>query len=554
MNKIMNFVEKSEVWIFYVFLLTFTLSIRKVLFFYPIRGKFNEYSGIYFYLSDLFVWGILGLAGISILCNKILLKSRYRIDMLPYLKQKTIIFPLLLVILSFFSVFWSENHNIAIFRSIKLLEFYLLYLWVIFRMFHLPCRQTGVKHKENEKCSIPEEMFHVEHSTGQAWNIFKNSIFIIVLMGIIQSIVAIWQFIIQKSIGLIWIKESIISVDISGVAKIVLGGEKYIRSYGLFPHPNILAGFLVFSIILTGLYFRMFNLPFWQAGVKHKSDEKCSTWNNYIYWIVLGIQGVALFLTFSKSGWIGLLIAILWIQRKRIKSYLVNRKMLKNLFHLPCQQKGVEQIEKFILIVGIIILLIVIFNPSWQSFLGKSIEDRMFYLNVSRETFLKYPILGIGSGQFVLNLESVKNIQDWQFQPVHSVFLLILNELGILGLVLFVLFFWEITRIIPIQNECFTCLVGRQAWNIIRGRRGTFQETGVEHLTGHNWNIKQDKIEMAAVYIKSIFLGFLFIMLFDHYFWDIQQGQMMLWLVLGIVAGINMCISYKSTGLSTEKE
>jgi hypothetical protein len=39
-------------------------------------------------------------------------------------------------------------------------------------------------------------------------------------------------------------------------------------------------------------------------------------------------------------------------------------------------------------------------------------------------------------------------------------------------------------------------------------------------------------------YLKGIFLGFIFIMLFDHYFWDIQQGSLMLWMTLGFIAGI----------------
>lgn len=540
MNKIMNFVEKSEVWIFYVFLLTFTLSIRKVLFFYPIRGKFNEYSGIYFYLSDLFVWGILGVAGISILCNKILLKSRYRIDILPYLKQKVFFVPLLLVMFSFFSVFWSENHSIAIFRSIKLLEFYLLYLWVIFRIFHLSCWQTGLKYKENEKCSTPEEMFHVEYSTGQTWNIFNNSIFIIVLIGIIQSIIAIWQFIIQKSIGLIWIKESIISVNISGVAKIVLGGEKYIRAYGLFPHPNILGGFLILSILVTILYFKMFhqkdNVPRGTSIIPETNNKVCSTclagrqaWNiraGLNIWILLGIQLSALILTFSKSAWLGLAVALFFVWSRNVPRGTLWVAKIKKMFH-------VKHI-KFIALIGVIVFLILlIISPNTHSFIGKSVEDRIFYLNVSRGTFMEHPIVGTGSGQFVLNFKNIGNLEDWQFQPVHNVFLLILNELGILGLFLFILFIWGVIKNVPPQDKCSTCLVGRQTWNILRGRCGI--------ICSYN-------------YFKSMLIGFLVIMLFDHYFWDIQQGQAMFWLVLGVVAGINMCISEKSTWLSTEKE
>jgi hypothetical protein len=28
-------------------------------------------------------------------------------------------------------------------------------------------------------------------------------------------------------------------------------------------------------------------------------------------------------------------------------------------------------------------------------------------------------------------------------------------------------------------------------------------------------------------------------MLFDHYFWDIQQGSLMLWILLGLIAGLS---------------
>ncbi|MDO8610997.1 MAG: hypothetical protein Q7R95_10740, partial [bacterium] len=259
-----DFIKQPDILFFYGFLLTFTLSIRKVLFFYPIGRQFNEYTGIYLYLSDIFIILMLASAGISILYNKILNKSIYIVDIVPYLKQKIIIIPLILVFSSFISTFWSSNWQIAIFRSIKLVEFYLLYLWAIFRVFHphnvprLPCS---------------DKLFHVEQFNCYQGGTFLNNVFLIMIgTGIIQSAIGIWQFIIQKSIGTLWLKESLISPEIVGVAKIVFNGEKYIRAYGLFPHPNILGGFLILSIILTILYFKLSHL--------NKNDllhQKCST-------------------------------------------------------------------------------------------------------------------------------------------------------------------------------------------------------------------------------------------------------------------------------------
>mgnify|MGYP006415436335 FL=1 len=60
--------------------------------------------------------------------------------------------------------------------------------------------------------------------------------------GIIFNIIpAIYQLIFQKSIGLSKIGESLLSTDLSQIAKIEISNHKFIRSYGLLAHPNILA-------------------------------------------------------------------------------------------------------------------------------------------------------------------------------------------------------------------------------------------------------------------------------------------------------------------------
>lgn len=504
------FLNKLEIWFFYGFLLSFTLSIRKVLFFYPINGKFNEYAGVYFYLSDIFLILILGSWIISILYNKLLLKSRYKLNILLYLKQKVIIIPLFIAIFSFISVLWSDIWQVSLFRSMKLLEFFFLYLWAIFRL--TPVIKCSTWNIVQEKCKI----------------YLKRIIIIFIILALIQSIIGIWQFIVQKSVGLTWLKESIILEEIPGVAKIVLDGERYIRSYGLFPHPNILGGFLVISILITINYLRIVfpkerdiltKGSLW-TNTNVPSQHKCSTWNilwgkrgtsvensrkfiKYIrrrfvdmvsgqfgYYLILGFQILALILTFSKSAWIGLIISLLYFWTKNVP-----RGTLKGTL--------TRKIKYFALFGGIIILLFFILKPDRYSFLGKSVIDRIFYINVSRGTFINNPILGVGSGNFVLSLNNLKVIENWQFQPVHNVFLLILNELGIIGLLSFLWFIWEIIKNVP---------------------RGTFLDKSFQ-LT-----------------IRGLFFGFLLIMLLDHYFWDIQQGQIMFWLISGLLIGSKVWI------------
>ena len=57
-----------------------------------------------------------------------------------------------------------------------------------------------------------------------------------------------------------------------------------------------------------------------------------------------------------------------------------------------------------------------------------------------------------------------------------------------------------------------------------------------------------DDLSMIIIlrYFVAILLGIIFIMLFDHYLWDIQQGSLLFWLTAGFVAGIQTMHNKKS--------
>jgi O-antigen ligase len=484
-----NFKTQPDVWFFYGFLITFTLTIRKVLSFYPIRGQFNEYTGIYLYLSDIFLVFTLIFWVITILCNKQRELSIYKT--LFNASSKPLIFlPLLFVAWSFISVFWSQNTSLALFKSFKLLEFYLLYIYIMHGFS--PFRKGGLR------------------------GICK----IIIILGFIQAIICIIQFALQHSIGLFWLKESLISTDLPGVAKIIFNGHKFIRAYGLFPHPNILGGFLVFSILITLTYKRMFHM-------EHRSINK-SAWNIDIakilpLFIIILITG--LILTFSKSAILGLLVGLAYMFYNNVNLKIISKRYL-------------GQLLKYSLVIALILIFLVILTkPDLQSFFVKSLNERVLYLDVSRETILTNPVTGIGIGQFVLNMQNFKNLdlETWQFQPVHNVFLLIWAELGIVGLFVFIIFLWKLFH--PRRNV----------------PRGTFYGVSVEEFKNKYYSeqsvseieesipirsLDQDRDDNqfeSLIYFKPILIAFILIMLFDHYFWDIQQGQIMLWMIMGFI-------------------
>jgi hypothetical protein len=564
--------NQPDIWFFYGFLLTFALTVRKVLFYFPIKGAFNEYTGIYVYISDIFLFLTLLFWVISILCNKFSLLSMFKlwitrnirnlfsrikfelqfilpncstrnknienenneisksdysfnVSRLPavleggtFKNYSLYLIPLILVIWSFISILWSENQTIALFRSIKLIEYYLLFLYIAFRINPL-----WGSDKKAEDCSM------LARYAGKGNILFL----LIIIISLFQAIIGIFQFILQHSLGLFWLKESLISQDLPGVAKIIINGHKYIRSYGLFPHPNILGGFLLFSIILSLLYKKLFR-HLKAENVPARKEIECSIWNiqfqrdKYVTYInvSIAIQIFALLLTFSKSALFGFLIAMLYViyfPRLAGKSKMfhacpvVSNCFTWNNWKLYGEEHfGVFKIrlkKRKVLLALIMLFLVIIAKPDIRSFFINSYEERLVYLDASpvristqsvaggRGTIEDYEVLlfGIGQGQFVLNMQKYPEriSESWQFQPVHNVFLLIWSELGIIGLGLFLLFIIKILR--HYYDFLSSCIVNH--------------------------------------HFKAILVGFIFIMLFDHYFWDIQQGSFLLWITLGAIAG-----------------
>jgi len=593
-----NFKNQPDIWFFFGFLLTFTLSIRKVLLHFPIQGTFNEYCATYIYLSDIFLILTFIFWLISILRNISLSLSSIKLWINSATHKLYIFLPLFLVFLSFISILWSQNVSIAIFRSFKLLEFYLLYLYIIFRIV-----PRGTKHTSPNPSPYKGEGGSEDSMSTQIRNVPRGTIetpfsllrrrdgdevagvktawlfWIIILSGLFQAIIGIIQFFLQKSIGLFWLRESLISPEILGVAKIILNRETYIRSYGLMPHPNVLGGFLLFSIIITLLYNKLFHAC---------PPEKCSTWNNFgrveQFWaggtiwtfrLILALQVLALILTFSKSAIIGIIIALVYIltpfsfigRRAGDEVYdcstwnnsqihltqtlsLLRREWLK-LFH-------VEHLKLIVLSTLVILFSIfIIIKPNFDSLFLNSLNERLFYLNVPRGTFESDPFFGLGAGQSVLSMQKyfAQTLEFWQYQPVHNVFLLIFSELGLIELGLFIWWLWKLFHVeqnTPHPNPLLVKereqivprgTISNTPFSLIRRRDGDEVAGSQNEENNNNYILHNDNTYLSSIiitrYFTGILLGLIFIMLFDHYLWDIQQGSLLFWLTAGFVAGIN---------------
>lgn len=495
-----NFKTQPEIWFFYAFLIFFPFSIRKILLFYPIAGQFNEYTAISIYLSDIFLLAALALWLISILKNII---SDLSIVNLFQVSRGTFYLttPLILLTLwSLASILWSVKPTIATFRSAKVFEFSLLFFFLA----------------ANPHCFT--------------WNTRRNSLVIVIALGLINSIIGVFQFILQHSIGLDWLWESQISPNFPGVAKVLFDGSQFIRIYGLFPHPNILGGFLLISILST-MFLR--NSIISRSRELRCFQSICSTWNTYrknnfysiIFGFILGIQILAGFLTFSKSAILALIFSLLYYS-------LWLRVSRETLWALIRRWRWV------IALLGIIVIF-ALFSAKfdYNTFFLKSWWERLLLLWVAKNMIVGNFLTGVGMGQFVPEMQSYvsQSLSSWQFQPVHNVFLIILSELGLVGISLSI---WFLSRLVrnrhPSKGSGLFCFT----WN--KQKCEIYNRVKKEIVSRGTNSKMRDTYPLFMAFL----IGFLVITLFDHYLWDIQQGQFMLWLVFGLLPGEKNNLTY----------
>lgn len=197
------------------------------------------------------------------------------------------------------------------------------------------------------------------------------------------SLLSVLQIIFQHSMGFSFFGEPELAANILGVAKIDVGAEKFIRAYGTFQHPNILAFFSVVAFYLA---------------------QKIE-WR-YIKWLFL----IPIFLSFSRAGWLAFAVSYFAF------FHTVSRK---NIFAL-----GIFTLTFFGLFSQQILARFTFFDAAFT--------ERITGMIASATLLFEHP-LGLGFQHFTLALPSIssKFLFPWDIQPVHNVWLLILNEGGI---------------------------------------------------------------------------------------------------------------------------
>ncbi len=290
--------------------------------------------------------------------------------------------------------------------------------------------------------------------------------------AVVEMVIGFLQFKAQKSIGLLYLGESVFGGLIPGTATFYFLGQKLVRVPGTFLHPNILGAFLVLSSLIV-LYY---------ALKSHRFKEVLG-WSVFYY-------GINLFLLFTFS-----------------RSSIATVLFFTLIYFLYMRAWSRMQGMMIVAVWGLIFLTLSLMFGSVlvarfeNSFNEYSYKHRVVYNEIGTEVVVERPLLGAGIGNFVSyayqeKLYQARNLNtSYLYQPIHNLYLLIGSEVGLFGVAFFFLFLFFL-----------------------------FRENGR--------GLVKDGAGFAIVCIVSSFLilGFA-----DHYFWDLEQGIAMFWTMLGLM-------------------
>ncbi|MFN8388434.1 MAG: O-antigen ligase family protein [Anaerolineales bacterium] len=288
---------------------------------------------------------------------------------------------------AFISVFSSVDPALSLYHSIRLLLLFFFYLFIV-----------------NEQISI----FAIALAVG--------------LQCMLQSVVAIPQSILQRSVGLQVIGEYLLDPSWSGVSIISDGATRILRAYGLSDHPNVLGGCLAFSLlVLLTVYLR--------------GERK----NSLLLGIAFALLSLALLMTFSRSAWLAFLTGSVFIVGFEAKA------------------RGWASLKPVVPLFACAILVALPFILLNANYFGArfnaggsfekvrsergAIEERLFLIEASNHIFSKHPLTGVGMSASPLALrdEIPQLPETYHYQPPHFTLLTVGLETGMFGAIFYFL-------------------------------------------------------------------------------------------------------------------
>ncbi|MDO8559471.1 MAG: O-antigen ligase family protein [bacterium] len=345
-----------------------------------LNGAFWEYGSFSLYALELVVWACLIFALARLLATRgASAPFFWRRWATP--KGAVVAGAAGLVLWSWFSIAWAQDRSLALQAAFRLTEGVAL-LIVLARS-----SRRG------------------RSLAGQAW----------ALAAAAQGIVAAAQFFTQQVAGSTWLGVDPQLPSELGASVIELTDGRWLRAYGTFPHPNILAGFLVIGILISGEWYLR----------QYRSAQR-------IFAVACGmVASVGLAFALSRAGIAAAALGLaVW------------------LFSCGARRHSLVPPLRFSLAVGITAAtaltimwpLVATRAVAAARLEVKSTQERGMLLREGALLAREHLWTGTGIGQTTLSSYRRNPGQPgWAYQPPHNVALVALVELGVDGVLLLLL-------------------------------------------------------------------------------------------------------------------
>ncbi|HOC96222.1 MAG TPA: O-antigen ligase family protein [bacterium] len=369
----MKNIFKEEILNILLFLLIIIvpLQTRYFLSIYKIDNIFFEYGTIAIYATDIYIIFLIIYLFFYNLKNKLF-----------KFNNKTKTFSILLILFNLFlnlSLLRSINKNSSIYFNIRFFVFSCL-------AFLLSFIKIDKKYiKDGFICS-----------------------------SLIESIIAIYQFASQKIVANKFLGLANHFPYDPGTSVIEKSDGRFLRAYGLLPHPNILGVFLVIGFIFLCIKIL-------QGNIKNK----------YSSYLILGIIFIGIIVTFSR---LSLLLLLIFFIIYIFRHYFLKREKL--------------EVEKFLSIFCVLLSIFLIFK---DLIFTRIIDSRLNNISnyerkdqyVESVNIIKNKnnfLFGIGERNYTFYIHNANNVKGvYDLKSIHNIYFLSLNELGIFGFITFII-------------------------------------------------------------------------------------------------------------------
>lgn len=229
---------------------------------------------------------------------------------------------------------------------------------------------------------------------------FKVISIILSFAVLLEGSLVLWQFIKQSSVGGAWylLGERSFTSGTVGISTATILGKEYLRAYGSFPHPNVLAFFMLIASL------------FLLVSTQKLSGSILKFW----FWLMFVYSVTSLVLTFSRLPILLFFLSILGLSYKS----LVTKRMA------------------LIIALSALLLVGLLFQRFSISALSYDLNARISLSEIGIKILSENLFYGVGLlNYFYYQLSYQREITHLLLQPIHNIYLLVLVQLGLLGFI-----------------------------------------------------------------------------------------------------------------------